>query len=64
MTNLLTKGGIDVGLKDENGRTPLHLAAGEGHIEVIKLLISKGANINSIDVVRTQTTMYLLGNVR
>ena len=30
--------------------SPLHLAVGFGHNETAKLLIAKGANINSIDV--------------
>ena len=32
--------------KDANGWTPLHEGARGGHVEVVKLLIDKGANIN------------------
>jgi ankyrin repeat protein len=32
--------------KDANGWTPLHDGARAGHVEVVKLLIDKGANIN------------------
>ena len=31
------------------GRTPLHKAASNGHIETVKLLISKGADVNIKD---------------
>jgi len=35
---------------DYDGRTPLHLAASEGHLDVLKFLITvKGTNINVVD---------------
>jgi cytohesin len=39
--------GSDVNAKDKYGRTPLHLAAEEGHKEIVELLISKGADLNA-----------------
>ena len=33
--------------KDEEGETPLHLAAGGARKEVIELLIEKGADVNA-----------------
>jgi ankyrin repeat protein len=45
VTRLLTEG-IDVDLKDTEGRTPLMYASFNGHKEIIKLLIEKGANVN------------------
>ena len=33
----------------EDGWTPLHCAATEGHIEVAELLLEKGANANAQD---------------
>jgi len=34
---------------DYDGRTPLHLACEEGHLNVVDYLISRGANINCED---------------
>jgi len=36
---------IDVNLCDYDKRTPLHLAASEGHIEIVKVLLENGAQI-------------------
>ena len=32
-----------------NGQTPLHSAASEGHLEMVSLLVQKGAEINAKD---------------
>jgi len=43
--------GIDLNIKDEEHKTPLHFACGEGHTSVVGHLISlKGLDINSKDV--------------
>ena len=39
----------DVNAKDEEGLTPLHLAASWGHKEVAELLIANGADVNAKD---------------
>ena len=39
--------GADVNAKDQNGRTPLQLAALRGHKEVAELLIAEGADVNA-----------------
>ena len=47
--------GADVNVKDKVGWTPLHLAAFNGHKEIVELLIANGADVNakSDDVGRT-----------
>jgi len=39
----------NVDLSDYDNRTPLQVAAGEGNTEIVKFLISKGANVNLKD---------------
>lgn len=41
--------GIDVNNIDLDGRTALHIAACEENVEVVRLLFSRGANINARD---------------
>ena len=39
--------GADVDFRNQQGFTPLHVAAQEGHNKVAELLIAKGANVNT-----------------
>ncbi len=48
MKNLIARG-AEANLSDYDGRTPLHLAASEGHLDVVQYLISKGAQVNIRD---------------
>ena len=32
------------------GRSPLHLAASEGNLEILNYLINNGANIQAVDI--------------
>jgi len=43
------KKGSDINLIDEFGWTPLHYAAENGQVEIVKLLIEKGSDINLQD---------------
>jgi ankyrin repeat protein len=36
-------------IKDKDNWTPLHWAAHKGHVDVIRLLLEKGANVNAQD---------------
>ena len=35
--------------KDESERTPVVLASCNGHVDVVRLLLAKGANVNQVD---------------
>jgi len=39
-----------VNTTDEHGRTPLHIAAGAGNLELVKFLITLGANVEAEDM--------------
>jgi len=48
ITNLLVRGaGVDFMHKSE--RTPLHLAAENGHTSIVEVLLTKGAHVNAVD---------------
>lgn len=46
---LIEKGRIPLNTVDVSGWTPLHLAAGHNNVELIKLLLEKGAELNPRD---------------
>lgn len=45
VAKLLTKRGKKISKRDERGDTALHKAAAMGHVEVVNMLIAKGADI-------------------
>lgn len=57
--NLLVEFRADVKIKNRFGWTPLHFAARNGHVEIMALLLSKGANISTevIKVIHSQLSM-------
>ena len=40
---------VDIGARDNQGRTPLHYAVEAGKLEIIKYLIERGADVNAAD---------------
>lgn len=40
----LIKQGVDLNQQDSKGKTPLHVAGSFGHIELVRILLSKGAS--------------------
>ena len=49
VVELLLDQGSDMNLDDGLGRTPMHRAAGEGHLAAAQLLIERGAKVDSTD---------------
>jgi ankyrin repeat protein len=41
--------GANPNVKDERDQIPLHIAAAEGHTEIVKLLLEHGAEVNTQD---------------
>ena len=46
---LLTQQGGDFNIPDYDGRTPLHLACSEGHLDTVKYLLQRGASVHITD---------------
>jgi ankyrin repeat protein len=49
--------GADVNAKNENGETPLHYAASNGHLPIVQYLVQHGANMN-IGTWKGETPLY------
>lgn len=43
---LIEKGQIPVNTFDQSGWSPLHIAAGHNHLDIVKLLLQNGAQVN------------------
>ena len=43
---LIEKGKIPINILDQKGWSPLHLASGHNYLDIVKLLLENGAEIN------------------
>jgi ankyrin repeat protein len=56
---MLLDAGADTALRNNEGSTPLILAAFKGHESVVQLLIARGADLNLRDAVRSRRDAQL-----
>jgi len=49
LVEIMLSSGADVNARDENGQTPLMLAAAEGHTETVTALLDAGADVHAKD---------------
>ena len=61
VTRLLLEHGADINARVEDGRTPLHVAAENGRVEVVRVLHEHGANIGAEDD-EGRTPLHLAAN--
>ena len=53
----LLDAGVDPNARTEYGATALHYAADKGHVEVVKVLIARKANVNAKDTFYSATPL-------
>ncbi|KAI8940929.1 hypothetical protein NX059_002185 [Plenodomus lindquistii] len=59
MKTLLTASGIDLKIKNEQGRTPLHIAALGNHVGIVRLLLQRDSKLLPIRDKHEQTVFLL-----
>ena len=50
LVDLLLQKNVSVNVRDDNDRTPLHLAAGTGVVDVAEILVNARADLSAVDV--------------
>ncbi len=58
MVNWLIKVGMDLKAESKDGRTVLHLAAQNGHLDLVNLLMEVRANPNGLNIFGTSPLHY------
>lgn len=58
LENLIMQG-ADVNARDKGAWTPLHLAAKNGHVEALQILLENGANMHVKDIKHGWTPLHI-----
>ena len=56
---LLETQSIDVKIADPDGKKPLYIASGEGHVEIVRLLLDKGVEADEPIEHSNQTSLII-----
>ena len=51
---------VDVCSSSQDGETALHVSAGEGHVDVVKELLERGADVAATDKVRVECVVHVV----
>ncbi|KAM3518761.1 hypothetical protein MY4038_010002, partial [Beauveria bassiana] len=49
LLNFLPRAGSSIAVRGRAGATPLHMAAQNGHVKIVSLLLEFGANVSAVD---------------
>lgn len=64
MTTLLIDNGIELDVANEKGHTPLHVAARNGHINIVRLLCLSGCDVDKTNHgIRADVTAIKYGHL-
>lgn len=58
VADYLMERGLDVHQRDNDGRTPLHVAASTNHVEIVEWLADQGAGLEARTTIEKQTPLH------
>ncbi|XP_011496256.1 PREDICTED: ankyrin-1-like, partial [Ceratosolen solmsi marchali] len=58
VSELILNRGVDVNARSKSGLSPLHLAAENGHVDLIKIFLKYNADVNAIETLQECTPLH------